>query len=140
MKKYNKIMRNAVMNRGLTKGKLGTLTFQLNPSNMTHDGGAVWADTPSPGMPNPVTSYSYGNPEIYTFELWFNKKHVVECDVAKAYKTLDKYRKFRDRIMFTYGSLVKNVVVQECTFQIDAWDSKLNVTEFHATISLKVVQ
>lgn len=125
--------------RKVLKGQLGDLKFQLNPTSMAHDGGAVWSEITSPGLATPISSYSYGNSEIYSFELWFNKRHQVKCDVAKAYKTLKTYRNSKTKHVFVYGSIAKNVIVQECSFQIDAWDSKLNVTEFRASISLKVV-
>lgn len=135
----DKTMKNAITDRKIKKGTLGDLVFQLNPTSMTHDGGAVWADIPSPGIKTTVSSYSYGNPEIFTFELWFNNRHAIVCDVPKAYKTLDKYRKAKTQVLFTYGTTVKKVVVQSCSFQIEAWDKKLNVSEFRATVSLKVV-
>ena len=125
--------------RKVIKGKLGDLTFQLNPTAMTHDGGAVWTDITSPNMKKPISSYSYGNPETYTFELWFNERHEVKCNVNKAYKTLDQYRKAKKALIFAYGNLVKTVVIQSCSFQIETWDKDLKVAEFRATLTLKVV-
>ncbi len=125
--------------RKVTKGKLGELTFQLNPSNMQYDAGGVWAQINSPGMGKPILSYSYGKPRTFTFELWINKRHEAPVDMAHVFSTLHKYRLSKEPVIFAYGSLVCKVIVLECPFNIEAWNNNLSITEMKIPVTLQLV-
>ena len=125
--------------RKVTKGKLGELTFQLNPSNMKYDTGGVWAQINSPGMSKPILSYSYGKPRVVTFELWVNKRHEAPVDMAHVFNTLHKYRLSKKPVIFAYGSFVCKVVVLECPFNIEAWSKNLSITEMKIPVTLQIL-
>jgi hypothetical protein len=125
--------------RKVTKGRLGELTFQLNPSNMQYDAGGVWAQINSPGMDKPILSYSYGKPRTFTFELWVNKRHEAPVDMAHVFNTLHKYRLSKEPVIFAYGSFVCKVIVLECPFNIEAWSKNLSITEMKIPVTLQIL-
>jgi hypothetical protein len=129
------------MARSVTKGKLGELTFQLNPTNMNYEGGAVWGSISSPGLSKPISSYSYGQDDVYSFELWYTDKHehkLKSMTTHEAYKKLLEYRKGNKSLLFTFGNhLSRKVVIASCSITIEAWNHNLTVKEFRASISLR---
>lgn len=125
--------------RKVVKGKLGDLTFQLNPTTMSYDAGGVWAQINSPGMTNPISSYSYGKPKIFNFELWINKRHEAPVNVAEVFEKLNKYRNSKEPVIFAYGSFVCKVIVTECPFNIEAWNKNLSITEMKIPITLQIL-
>lgn len=125
--------------RKIVKGKLGDLKFQLNPTTTNYDGGAVWSQINSPGMSKPIISYSYGKPETFSFELWFNTRHINPVNIQYVFKKLMEYRNSKKPVIFAYGTFVKRVVVLECPISIEALDSKLNLTELKVPVTLQVV-
>lgn len=126
-------------NDRITRGKLGDIVFQLNPTEITHDDGAIWGEITSPGMLRPITSYSYGKAGTYSFELYFNKKYYRAVNLVSVKRKLQEYRVSKSPILFTYMGQTVKVVVQECSIRITSMDSKLNPTELTATITLKQI-
>lgn len=125
--------------RKVTKGKLGELTFQLNPTNMQYDAGGVWAQINSPGMPKPILSYSYGKPKTFNFELWVNKRHEAPVNMAEVFNKLNEYRNSKKPVIFAYGSFVCKVIVLECSFNIEAWNNNLSITEMKIPVTLQIL-
>lgn len=125
--------------RKVTKGKLGELTFQLNPSDMQYEAGGVWAQINSPGMSSPILSYSYGKPRVFTFELWVNRRHQAPVNMADVFNKLHKYRLGKESVIFAYGSFVCKVIVLECPFNIDRWNKNLSITEMRIPITLQIL-
>ena len=125
--------------RKVTKGRLGDLTFQLNPTNMQYDAGGVWAQINSPGMDKPILSYSYGKPRTFTFELWVNKRHEAPVNMSEVFNKLNTYRLSKEPVIFAYGTFVCKVIVLECSFNIEAWDRNLNITEMRISVTLQIL-
>lgn len=129
----------SVRNDRITRGKLGDIVFQLNPTEITHDDGAIWGEINSPGMLRPITSYNYGRAGTFSFELYFNKKYYKKVDLVSVRKKLNEYRVSKKSILFTYMGQTSKVVIQECSIRILGMDAKLNPTELTATITLKQI-
>lgn len=127
------------MMRRVVKGRLGDLTFQLNPTTMQYDTGGVWAQINSPGMTNPISSYSYGKPKQFKFELWINRKHQAPVNMGDTFNKLHRYRNSKEPVIFAYGSFVCKVIVIDCPFDIEAWNSNLSITEMRVPITLQVI-
>ena len=125
--------------RKVTKGKLGDITFQLNPSDMVYNAGANWAMTNSPGMPNPLSSYSGGKEKTFTFELWLCKNHEHPVDMGTVFNKLNAYRNSKEPVLFAYGSFVCRCVVTDCPFNIEKWNSKLSITHMRVPITLRII-
>lgn len=128
----------SLRNDRITKGKLGDIVFQLNPTELTHDDGAIWGEINSPGMLRPITLYNYGRAGTFSFELYFNTKY-TKIDLVATRKKLNEYRVSKETILFTYMGQTVKVVIQECSIRILGMDSKLNPTELTATITLKQI-
>lgn len=129
----------SVRNDRITRGKLGDITFQLNPTEIQFDDGAIWGEITSPGMLRPVTSYNYGRAGTYSFELYFNKKYYKRVDLVGVKRKLQEYRVSKSPILFTYMGQTVKVVIQECSIRITGMDAQLNPTELTATITLKQI-
>jgi hypothetical protein len=128
-----------LFNQNITKGRLGNIDFQLNPTEITHDDGANWGEIVSPGMQRPITTYNSGRAGTYTFTLYFNNKHTKAVNIPAVKKELQSYRIGRAPLLFTYMGSTTKVVMQECSFQILSMDSKLNPTEMNVSITLKEI-
>lgn len=125
--------------RKVVKGRLGDLTFQLNPTTMSYDAGSIWAQINSPGMDNPISSYSYGKPKTFSFELWVNTRHEAPTNISDIFTKLNKYRNSKEPVLFAYGSFVVKVIVTQCPFDIQAWNNKLSITEMKIPITLQII-
>lgn len=123
----------------ITKGKLGDITFQMNPTEITWDDGSVWGEINSPGMKNPILTYSYGKASTINFSLYMNSKHARAVDIPNTLKTLQKYRKDKEPILFTYMGVTRKVVIVECPYQILSMNGKLVPTEVKIDITLKEI-
>lgn len=125
------------LKRKVVKGRLGNLTFQLNPSEMQYSSGAEWVNIQSPGMTYPKLMYSKGKPPVVKFRLWFNQRHYAPVNMHFAYDELHKYRNGRELQVFAYGSFVGRVAVINCDFDIQAWRTDLRISEFWADVELQ---
>ena len=125
--------------RKITKGRLGDIKFQLNPTNINYDAGGTWATISSPGLDKPITSYSYGNPGIISFELWIYERHEIPVNATEVYKKLDEYRKSKEPIIFAFGSFVTRVVITSCPITLESWNPQLQLKELRVQITLQEV-
>jgi hypothetical protein len=121
----------------ITKGKLGDITFQLNPTQITDDDGSIWAEINSPGMDSPITQFSYGKAKTYTFELYMNNKHINPVDIPAILDKLNTYRKARTPLMFAYMGRAEKVVIVDCPINILSMKGNLTPTEVTIPITLK---
>jgi hypothetical protein len=121
----------------LTKGRLGDITFQLNPTQITDDDGGIWAEINSPGMESPITQFSYGKAQTFTFELYMNKRHRSDVDIPASLAKLKEYRKAKTPVMFTYMGYACKVVIIDCPINVLSLTPTLVPTEVTIPITLK---
>lgn len=120
----------------VTKAKLGDITFQLNPTTITHDGGSVWSEVNSPGMSQPIQVYSYGKAETYNFEMYIYTRHKESVDAEYIVNKLNEYRKSKQSVIFRYGRFVGRVIVRECPFNVEAINKNMTLQELRIPITL----
>lgn len=128
-----------VRNDRITRGKLGDIEFQLNPTEIVHDDGAVWSEINSPGMARPITNYSYGRAGTYQFELYFNKKYYRSVDIPAVLTKIKQYRTSKSTVLFTYMGTTTKVVVLDCSIRIMSMNKNLVPTEVTISMTLKEI-
>ena len=135
------IKNTRVLSRGRIYGDGKDIKFQINPTTMSFDGGAIWTDTNSPGLSSPIASYSYGKADTVSFELLINSRlGISKNNIKKMIDSFVDLRKSKKKVTFVYGNFVKNVVILDCPVNYQAWASFLNVTEALIPITLRVME
>lgn len=125
------------LERKVTKGRLGDMIFQFNPSTITYGGGATWNTVSSAGGTKPITQYGTGLPDVFNFELWMSERTFVGVDAKAQMDLLDSYRKSKSSVVFVYAGFSRRVVITECTIEIEELNKELKPIGFRATIALQ---
>lgn len=134
--------------RKVTKGKLGDLTFQLNPTTINYAGGGwTWNDIPSPGMLNVMTQKGAGKPFTIQFELYVNERmqplHKFprpKFSVNDFTIKLNSYRDSSTTVLLAMGSKVYKVVVTEFSYVGVSFNSDFNIYESTFNCTFRVVK
>lgn len=125
------------MNKKITRGKLGSLTFQINPTEISRSVGGAYNEIASPGMKNPIIVYGGGNNLVYSFDLYLNARHQnkLPVPIKKYIETFEGYSNNGEPVLFTYMGESKKVIVESVETAILGMD---NTTPIEATISLSL--
>jgi hypothetical protein len=124
--------------RQITKGRLGDLTFQVNPTVISGGGGGYsWADITSPGMLKPIKVRGAGIAKTWSFELYvnewmFDRKINVQDFIDK----LDAMKDQGDPVDLVIGAKVYHVVIIDAPVTSQAFNPDLSVRE--ATIAIQL--
>lgn len=123
--------------RKVTKGKLGDLEFQFNPSQIVDSGGVVWSEINSPGMTTPIVQYAHGKSKAYQFEVYVNDKAMQPVNVSSFVRTIKSYRESKEPVIFAFGNFVQRCVINDTQITYQAFDKSLNPIE--ATINIYII-
>ena len=127
------------MMKKITRGKLGSLRFQINPTEYSRSTGGVYNEVASPGMRNPIIVYGGGSNKVFTFDLYLNARHQNTLPVPiKTYiDTFEEYSETGQPVMFTYMGESTKVIVESVSTTVHGM---ANTTPIEATISLSLKQ
>lgn len=134
--KHNKV---GMAVRNVTKAKLGSLTFQVNPTTMTNTGGGEWTEIKSPGMAKPIQQYVGGKSNTITMDVYVNEWLLGMYKNAETFiRQIRVYRDSKVPAYFVRGSVATLVVVTDCSDVISSFNPDLSYRE--ATISVTLTE
>jgi hypothetical protein len=126
--------------RVTTKGKLGSLIFQFNPTTINYSGGGWnWAEINSPGMAEPMYNPSYGKTKNISFELYYNELADQVIHPTDFEKSMKQLRDTLKPVVFSYGAKAYRVIVSDLTYVGSSYDKNLHMYESTYTVTLIVI-
>lgn len=125
------------MNKKITRGKLGSLRFQINPTEFSRSTGGAYNEVASPGMLKPIIVYGGGSNKVTSFDLYLNARHQNALPVPiKTYiETFEDYSEKGEPVMFTYMGESRKVIVESVSTTVHGM---ANTVPIEATISLSL--
>lgn len=122
----------------ITKGKLGDLVFQINPTEISMSSAGVYNEVASPSMYKPIIVYGGGGNKTYQFDLYLNKRHInpLPYSIQHYIDTFERYSVEGEVVLFTYFGRSCRVIVESVSATILGMDERL--TPIEATISLSL--
>lgn len=125
----------------ITKGKLGDLVFQINPTEFTRSTAGVYNEVASPGMHKPIIVYGGGSNRTYQFDLYLNKRHAnpLPYNIQHYIDTFERYSEHGDIVLFTYAGKSQRVIVESVDTTVLGMDESLNPIEATISLSLKEI-
>jgi hypothetical protein len=124
----------------LLKGRLGEITFQVNPTSIIDSGGREWINVVSAGM-RPIPVSTGWKPRTLTFDMLFNYNIFVDLDMERVLSLLKIYRNSDATIKFVFGeAYAVDCNVIDCPIQLESFYWNLSVTEIKIPITLQVVE
>lgn len=129
---------NIMIRPPITKGKLGAIKFQLNPTNISiSGGGAVWTELTAPTMKHPINVYASGSSKKFSFDLYLNKR-TSNYDVEGALNAFNNYYQGKEPVLFTYTHGTCKVIITNMSVSYDTLDRYLKPIE--ATVSFELTE
>lgn len=123
----------------ITKGKLGDLVFQINPSEIAISTAGVYNEVASPNMLKPIVVYGGGGNKSFQFDLYLNARHVnkLPYSIQHYIDTYTSYSENGDIVLFTYMGKSQRVIVESVSVTVQGMNPKLEPIEATISISLK---
>lgn len=133
----------------VTKGRLGSLTFQFNPSGFVDNIGVNYNELTSAGISYPILTYGGGQTRTVSFTIYFNDKFgsgVTQKSIAILNNYLPPARKTGFQfvspksIIFAFGWFVKDCLLQSMQVEYLAFSPDLRPIEANVSVTLIVIQ
>lgn len=121
----------------ITRGKLGSLRFQINPTELSRSTGGVLNEVSSPNTRKPIVVYGGGSNKVISFELYLNTRHQnkLQTNIKKYIETFENYSEKGEVVVFTYMGESRKVLIESVDTTILGMNNN-TITE--ATISLSL--
>lgn len=124
--------------RKVTKARLGSLVFQVNPTTMSFGGGAEWVEVKSAGLFHPIHQLGSMKSGTVSFEIYLNEGMTTKAvNAQKFVDTITAMSVSGKSYLLVLGSNpAKTVVIGDCTVQGEAFNSDLTIREARINVVL----